>query len=422
MSLSERQIGLIHGETEVHEGRKYFGEFDRQVGQETKTEIFELCALTSPRLSIIMPVMERRARFRRTFDRLTSSLTEAELVTTLIIMDNSLLDNTIQDVKESLDQLRGTPVIRVIYHHDPRMIQSTCRNRAYREFIGNSELIGVWDSDIYCSKETLREVMGLWDTASHMCGIAPPMGSYTKGNLEVEFGLYRNVRENPLLRIKLHMPGGIGEENGIWNGNILRTTMMRGAFFVKKSLVDMIARHNNDGDPWLKDFVVWQNVPFFLSARELGGDFGYAMSGKAMVLHDDRKDRFSVTQSASYAQLETLKSLSMLMVRNQVYSPRGKAINTRFLRYNIPAISRVTTFNEHLAQSTQEALLLISGLFAESSCPESFVGEWKERAPIFPEEVSFVISEVVDKLSEKNTFNRVKKLTSFNPKKPIYTI
>lgn len=422
MSLNEREVSLIHAATEVRDGRKYFGNFDHLVGQETKTETFELSTSVNPQLSIIMPVMERKSRFRTAINRLTSSLTKAELVTTLIILDNSLLDDVRQEIKDRAEQLRGTPITRVIYHHNPRMIQSTGRNFAYQEFIDKSQFVGIWDSDIYCSVQTIGEVMKLWNTASHMVGIAPPMGSYTKGNIDAELNLYGDIRDSPLLRRRLHMPGAIGEENGIWSGDVLRTTMMRGAFFIKKSFIDKITACNQDKEPWLKDFVVWQNVPFFLSVREFDGDFGYAMSSEAIVLHDDRKGAFSVSQSIPYTRTETLKSLSMLIIRNKVFSPTGRAINSRFLRYNIPVISRVTNFDEHLSVLTQEALLQISKLLVESEDPKSFSVEWESSAKNYPREVTIVINGVVAKLSEVNVFFRVKRLKSFKPENPMYTI
>ena len=82
---------------------------------------------------------------------------------------------------------------------------------------------------------------------------------------------------------------------------------------------------------------------FFISAREHNFDFGYLMQGDTVVLHDDRVDKLSVGCSLKYRTSETLKSIFILMYRNNVFTNEGKEINKKFLEYNISAIERVTS-------------------------------------------------------------------------------
>lgn len=210
------------------------------------------------------------------------------------------------------------------------------------------------------------------------------------------------------------MPGEIGEHNGVWKNDVLRTTMMRGSFFVKKDLVEKIANSNAENNPWLTDFVLWQNVPFFISARENNFDFGYLMQGDSVVLHDDRVDKLSVGYSLEYRTAETLKSIFMLMYRNDVFTDEGKEINRKFLKYNIPAIERVTGFNHNDAVRFQTFMLDAVSRFNSTNSVNDFnveIPDGFERA-----------SEFIELLKYEPVFSRLKQIKSNNPSRVMYTV
>jgi hypothetical protein len=412
MSLSEREINLIHSKTTFVNGTKDFGEFDSLVTSTPISERFLGNQDLRSEATIIIPVMERAEKLGIFLNALRDSLDTAQIPVTLAVMDNSI-ERRMQTLISNADF--GSSVTQIIYHHDPRMSQTSGRNFAYEKFGTESALVGVWDSDIYSSKGTVGNIVNTLQADPNLSGLAPPMAGYKGGNLDLVKQIYRNLTTNRAARMKLHMPGPIGEENGVWKGDILRTTMMRGSFMVKREMLEKIKLQNPDSKPWLEDFVLWQNVPFFISAREENFDFGYLMDQEAVVLHDDRVDELSVGYKLPYRNQETLKSLLMLMLRNEVFTDEGREINKNFLEYNLASIQRVTGLDENSSVRLQETMLRLAASFNKAETPS----DWKMD---IPEEFKDILDNLVQTLNYQPVFERVKSIKSSNPSRPMYTI
>lgn len=411
MSFSERDLNTIHSNTTFVDGRKYFGQYDHKVTSRPTTEWILKNQEQKAEASIFIPIMERVEKLDIFLMSLKQSIDHSQFGVSLVILDNSIERKFLQKIK---DADLGASVTGIYYHHDPRMTQSGGRNIAFNILGNNSEIIGVWDADIYASKNTVANLLNTLINDSMLSGIAPPLGKFSGGLQEIALSVYKNIDNNKNSRLKLHMPGNIGEENGVWKGKILRTTMMRGSFFVKRNLIEDISNNNPEGKPWLTDFVLWQNVPFFISAKELNFDFGYLMQGDTVVLHDDRVDELSVGYSLEYRTSETLKSIFMLMYRNDVFKRNGSIINHKFLEYNVSAIMRVTGFDRGKSIRFQNFMLDIANIFDSANT----VSQFKINVP----EEFVVASEFIELLKYEPVFSRVKKIKSNNPSRPVYTI
>lgn len=403
-------------------GVKYFGMCDHLVPHEQQIEVVRLTH-GLPKLTIVIPVMDRARWFLMTLTRLLVSLEEAAIPHEIVVMDNSLLEDGLFDqIKQALAHYRGQTLLRLIYCYNPRLTFSTARSYAMQHLSTESELIASWDADIYCGQETWRALLTCWQDHPELAGVAPPLGSYQGGPIDDARGGYAHLRQNPELRRSLHMPGSIGEEIGFWNGEILETGLMRGAFCLKRSLVEAVAAQMPENEPWSRDMTMWSNVPFFICASELHARWGYVMAPEAVVVHDDRLEPNTVSMGTALPHRveETLKGLILISYRNQVDTVSRK-INTCFLTFNVDAIMRLMSCDRTTAQQLQEGLLEMASLLRATASPT----EWEQRGsacqtlfPLSPE----LEKHLLQRLGQQEVFQRVKGLTSLDCLRPIYTI
>lgn len=379
MSFSERDINAIHSNTTFVNGKKYFGEHDNKVTSKPTTERFVNNQDLRTDATIFIPVMERIEKLDLFLKSLKQSIDVSKRSISLVILDNSIERKQSQEIKNADF---GSSVTEIYYHHDPRMSQSGGRNFAFNYLSANSGIIGIWDADIYASENTVNNLIEALMDDPVLSGIAPPLGKYGGGSQELALSIYKNLNSNKNTRLKLHMPGKIGEENGVWRDDVLRTTMMRGSFFI--------------------------------SARELGFDFGYLMQGDIVVLHDDRVDPLSVGYSLEYRTSETLKSIFMLMYRNDVFLKSGRETNRKFLDYNISAIERVTGLDNVKSVRFQDFMLNVATSFDLAKSPSEFEVDVPKE---FEEMASFI-----ELLKHEQVFNRIKKIKSNDSSRPLYTV
>lgn len=174
--ILESEKPQIYEQMEARGGYKTFGELNHKVQKDPFTRELVLTGGT-PKLSVIIPVIEREERFNETMGRLIKSAESARIGTQFIVVDNSL--NRV--VHGSVLQLPKDQsfITSVIYHHDPRLTFPTARNKAFQ--LAEGEFIASWDSDIYCSSRTLRELFKVWDENIHLSGLASPLGHYEGG-------------------------------------------------------------------------------------------------------------------------------------------------------------------------------------------------------------------------------------------------
>lgn len=419
--LGKVPVEQIHNQTEIVDGRKMFGDFDWLVETDTITSEFVLNS-GKPKLAIVISTMDRDQRLKETLRRLIDSVDFLGMATRIVIMDNSIKPMWEAEVQELCKNNATEAVEAFVYHHDPRMILSTARNEAIRNLIGEAGDIVLWDNDIYCCRETLDGLKKALDLYPSMVGIAPVMAGYNGGKIDEAVKEYSNVSQSSNLRQRTHMPGVIGEQIWVRNGNVMRATMMRGAFWVKRGLVDAIAAGNPEREPWLPDFIVWQNVPFFVAAREFGYDFGYILDERTVVVHDDRVDNVSVGFKLPFCGPETMKALVMMMVRNQVFTDEGKFSNPRFIEYNLSAISRVAAVEREDAIIIQHGLLNIARSIYENNTPGDFRRSYFELRQDFPAEARDLCDKMVGSICAGKAYSRIKQLTSPKSSRMIYSV
>lgn len=418
LELNQENIRQIHYQTRFVDGRKYFGSFDGFV--ETSSKVTQHTFNPGkPEISIVLVTMDRPQKFRRTIDSLVNAASKVDHAVRLIVMDSSIKP---EEVPKQTAYIPPS-IESIIYYHDARMTQSIARNKAVLEVSGDSNNIAIWDGDIYSSENTLLVLSDTLDKNKDICAVAPVMIGTYNDNYQLDIALYSDINTNAIKRRKTHMPGEIGEDIWIKEGDFMRSTMMRGAFMLRKQAIEEIALLNPDHSPWLKDFVVWQNVPFFLSFRELGLDMGYLLDSKAIVAHDDRIDSLSVGTSLPWRSNETLKSLTILMSRNALYNPDNRKRNfDRFLSYNIPVIERVLGTDYEKAMEVQDIIINIAKIFSESKNANEFINDAKYTLAKVDTKLQEKLNWVINELSNENTYHRVKKILSFDISRRIYSV
>lgn len=413
-NLTEAEKSTLYRNMQVINGVKYFGQLDHAVSNDEKTTEKTITP-GKPDLSVVIAVMDRPERLIETIGRISASVSNAKRPTEIVVVDNSLDDNIYQKLMDVNNNglFTSDTLIKFIYHYDPRLIIPTAWNTGTQKLSTNSKYIAIWDSDIYCAPHTFGNLLNTLDSTSDLAGIAPPLGSYQTGLIDESIDYYKDIEGDDKKRQGLHMPGAIGETIGKKRDpNILRTGLMRGAYIVRRSLVDQISADMPENDAWSRDFVCWQNVPFFLQAREAGNDFGYLMSGDNIVLHDDRVDSVSLGFRLPLRTTETLKDICQIMVRNQVFTTTNKEVHARFLQFNLSEIMRVTDLDNEKAVAIQQKLLDLAQAFSEDSV-KSFIEDNK---------ADDTITKVASKLQHPDVKKRVKQLHSLAPERPIYSI
>jgi hypothetical protein len=420
--FSNQQQQTIFHHMRVINGSKHFGVYDHFIAKGQQTEAIEFTQ-GRPHLSLVLPVMDRAERLQTTLSRLLPSLERAQLATEIVVMDNSLQSGGIfEQIKPMITSYRGTTVLRYLHHYDPRLTFPTTRNYAVQELSRTSEIIASWDSDIYCSAETFSVLISVWKQYPELAGIAPPLGSYTGGNIDKSIRSYAEQFQQEEVRRSLHMPGAIGEDIGVWNGRILQTALMRGAFCVKRSLLEAVAAHMPEQEPWSRDLVVWSNVLFFILANELDAHWGYAMEGQAIVVHDERPDHVAMGTALPMRDTETLKALLIICYRHHLDEEAPRLLNKRFLTLNLSAISRVTSCSLEQSSDIQNMLLALAAVLRQSDHPSELARRANATLADYEKGIGDLGWLVIQSLCVDEVFERVKGLQSLDLSRPIYSI
>lgn len=418
--FTESQRQTIYASQDIINGRKHFGEYDDIVDSGSLTVEFG-ANQSAANLSVTIAVLERENRFFETFNRLRKAIKQADTASEVIIIDNSLESNLLQMLQDQ-KELTQEALLHIVYHHEPKLILPTAWSKAYQELSAKGEYFSIWDSDIYCGEHTVLRLFDIWSKYPDIDGLAPTLGAYNGESIEDAISLYSDIRTNSDTRKSTHMPSPIGEETGNWRGwDILETTIMRGAYVVKRTFLEEVGQKMPLNEPWNRDFACWQNVPLFLTAKEMGKNFGYAIHEQTVVVHDDRIDNYSMGYRISYGKIETIKEICQLMYRNNVFTPEGRLLNSNFLRYNIPAIKRVIGCSDITALAVQEMMLNIAEIFNYAASGEQLKSAFNEISKQYTDDLFQLGSVVVAKLSLDEVFHRVKLLRSLEPSREMYT-
>ena len=78
-------------------------------------------------------------------------------------------------------------------------------------------------------------------------------------------------------------------------------------------------------------FEVWQNVPFFLTLKELDLRFGYLLESESICLHDERYHQDTLSTRRPDWNAQVVKSIILLFYRNELWEERQQSLNRRFI-------------------------------------------------------------------------------------------
>ncbi|MFB9843917.1 hypothetical protein [Mucilaginibacter ginsenosidivorans] len=265
--------------------------------------------------------------------------------------DNSTKNLLVKFV-ESKKQL-----FNLLYAHCPSKNQSQLRNLSVAAIPETVKSVMLLDSDIYINKQTLVECHEALTRNKNIGALAPPLFSYFGGKHAAclaKANKYLDSGSDLII-----MPDKGDYNNNQYRNGLLVTKLLRGAFFLKKSML----YRNFPYQPWLESFTVWENVPFFLTMSELKISFGYLIGKSTAALHDERPHKDTIRFSLKSWHAETIKSIILLLYRNKLYLKSQQRLNSRFL-----GIATEIIKNHQVEQLTKPSLSLVAARYL--SLPE----------------------------------------------------
>jgi hypothetical protein len=403
------------------DGRKHFGAYEEFI--DTAIEYDEaIYSGGDTELSVIVPVMERHGASLGTIKRIISSLGHSSLAHELIVVDNSLSRGLKDRLWHEADQGRSETLSAVKYLYDARLTFPAARNLAIQYTNRTSEFFASWDSDIHPSVGVFDKLVN--NLPDGYIGMAPPLTHVAnvvdKEGVRIEL---ETIRSDVQARGRLAMPGAVGEEYGRYHSDmgILQTTLMRGAFVLRRAGVELLQKAHPEGDVFPRDFTVWSNVPSFMLANEAGHRVGYLMDPSCLAFHIDDADDISMGNNMANRIPENLKSLCMLLYRLDVYEePPANDPHTRFWQANVEAVRRVMGAADRAeAEHIMFRLAGLARILAESE----EAGDFSLHARKFvsgPDCLYFQM--LVAAISHPDAYQRIKKIKSIRQGTPPYYI
>jgi len=263
------------------------------------------------------------------------------------------------------------------------------------------------DSDVYFNLETIRKIISYFKANDNIQALAPPVAPYFKGshaNCRNKFPLInRNGSHKKLL-----MPTPYYVKYGNWiNDELLEIMMLWRIYFIRRHLLNLFPDPRN---PWLIDFVAWQNVPLFLTIKEHGNTTCCLCDSDILCLHDERPNSYTVGNSMTKWQAEIVKSILMIFYRNKLYLSEQQKINNRFI------VNMETILVEKFGECGKS---IIKTLYKMSEILEMEFNEGKNE--LHKIEIPHNILNTVIKLItfSEQTWNRIHKIRSSKLNHPI---
>lgn len=295
--------------------------------------------------AVVIPTYRRLERFFTCLNCLQGAIKNLAKGVVVAVMDNAPESALLNSIERYL--IHPTEQMTLIYKHLPFANQSGLRNEALTLLNPSVQNVMFLDSDIYVSPKTLSLCDRFLQNEQSIGAVAPPLAAYTGGSHR----LFRTKASKAIRRggKDIIMPSEYDYFVGQHSKRFLESLMLRGAFIVRRVILEKDFANR----PWLTTFDVWQNVPFFLTLREMGKTFGYILDSSALCLHDNRwhKDTLETRRADWHAQ--TIKSIILLFYRNQLWKKEQQLLNQRF----IETMSEV--LQQHLQSSVAYTLPLL---------------------------------------------------------------
>lgn len=410
----------IQEETEVRNWEKYFWEYEAIFKDiSAKTEVF-YWNQTNPTVSILIPSFKRNERTEKCIEYLLKSMDFARVKSELIVIDN-YYSWDLKELMSSIAKKYANKISKIVYHHNPRLIQSTMRNFALSELSDkNSKFFASIDNDIYLSEKSINKILWFFkDEIYTVLWLSIPLWEYFWWDIEDFF--HENLPINEEFKEKLIMPWKIWESIWYFNkkGNFLQTTLLRWFMFYSKEIFQTL---NDPTNPWNKHFTVWQNILFHIEVNELKAKVWYLTDPWILALHDSRYDDFSVSDS-NYIDYELFKSITILCYRNDIANSK---INNRFIEFTKGSLKSHFKLKDGSETKLFNKTLKIAEILKKS---ESFT----EFCEIISTENIFdcnlddrfikLIKKTIEMISYSDTvFNEIKNIKSHDINQPIYHI
>ena len=418
-TINPEKVQEIHNQENVVNGRKKFGIFDSLISKKPILNR-ETIGQGKVDLSIVIPVMDRPDKFALSSKRLIESAKKAGVSTEIIVMDNSLVPIRSYVTETMPEQIDG-PLKKIHYYWDPRIIQSTERNIAVGQFASGS-IIGIWDCDIYASPGVIGEIMKSFTLRPDIDALSPILGNHQGADVEKSFEQYSGISQSNLSTFNLIRPGPFQIKNNPRENVLLKAAKLRSNFFVRTSILGSIAQGNPTFEPWLIDFVTWQNGPFFASLAELGKSAAYVINDNAISVHDNNGDGLSITNGMNinyYKNVQTLKSHILMMKRNQLYKQENKDLNKDYLNSILKTVKFAADFVGVKSDTIFKLMFDVAKIIDKTPTPEDFTKAVSEELTFENEKQKSIMLLIIGNLSHPEVFTRIKRLRSLDLTLPI---
>lgn len=359
-------------------------------------------------LSIIVTAYHRYERFFLMMACLLGAVRKAAVNTEIIIIDNSR-DSRLRHALRRFLSFQST-LVTILYHHDPDLIQSTARNLGLKLSYGNSSYIMILDSDIYLAERTLRLCLDFLASHPSVSGVAAPLLGYFGGSHRIARQTVGDIgRDGDQSR--LLMPCAYYLKHGHWHDkSFLETLMLRGMYILRREVFSALG---TNCEPWLVDFVLWQNVPFFMSLRETGKIFGYLVKSEVLCLHDERESSYTIRHSLAAFKAETVKAIVLLIYRNRLWERSRRGVNERFL-------SRMKFVVEQMHPAESQRVLGVCFEIARILQQCGFQNGKRELRNLLAKSRSELLEQVIERLTySAHCWRRMKCISSLNPAVPM---
>ncbi len=410
--------------TEHHTDKYMWPDFDYVNGKKMFNDNFdatvlheEISTIDNPTdLSIVVPTMERPSKTLSTIRSLAISAILAHLPTEIVIMDNSFEPGLYEKLKKELtvDKVFGSVALR--YYYDRTLTFPVARNLGIDIANKSSKYFASWDSDIYCSPDALSVLFDYWSDNPNIGACAPPLATYNSRVTPMptfKSELIGDIIKNPEDRAKLDMPGKLGDEIGQRQGEAILSTMLRGAYLFRRSFAEHIRTIHPEEDLFLRDFVVWSNVPTCMTANEIGESMAYVIDNYAIAFHDLSQDGVSMSKDIPSRIEENLKSLSLLFYRNieQVANYPDNLLS----KFNKEAIIRLLNVDGNTAECIVEYLIGVAELIKRSKSYKDLT-EPNDLSNLLPDsqKQNPHLCNFINRLAVPSVYERTKGLKSYD--------
>ena len=288
-----------------------------------------------PAFSILVTAFYRTERLTLCLSALNLAIQRSAIPCEMFVVETSITPVNYATCEEQARVLKCS----IKYLHNPFITQSEARNIAINSVASSSSYLLLLDCDIYVSENSIYSFWKFLEQEKSVSAISPTINASTDIGPVVALSGKRLLPDEHVL---------LPQNSDLTD--FQPTRMLRGIYVLRKSHYQLLLRC---GVLFSPHFVVWQNVPFFQTLREMGFLCGYVPASLAFAIHDERPDSARLANSMPDWSPQTLKSICLLIHRNCLWREQFAVNNGRFLRRLHQIVSR------HSSKSPSEIIALL---------------------------------------------------------------